>query len=205
MPLQRSAVAVVIVGLALAATAGAAPASCAPAAAKTLRASGAARIYSKGSVLYGCLGARRTRLGTLRGTVPFPAARIVLYALSGGYAGTDTVQMGVDTFGSTVSLVDLRTGATLATAPATTPERRAESFITVTSMAVNATGTLAWVGRRSAIGVSSPTYELHALTAGHNVVVSVGTIPLVALRLGEKRLSWREGSGGPDESVPLPL
>lgn len=205
MPLQLSALAVVIVPLALAATAGAAPASCVPAAAKTLRASGAARIYSEGSVLYGCLGARRTRLGTLRGTVPFPATRIARYTLSSRYAGIDTVQMGVDTFSSTVSLVDLRTGARIATAPATTPEPRPESFITVTSMAVNATGTLAWIGERSAIGVSSPTYELHALTAGRNVVVSAGTIPLVALRLEAKKLSWREGSGGPHESVPLPL
>ena len=196
--------AVVIAPLALAASAGAAPVSCVPAAAKTLRSSGAAHVYSEGSVLYGCLGARRTRLGTLRGTVPFPATRITLYTLSDGYAATDTVQMGVDTFSSTVALVDLRTGATLATAPGTTPERRAESFITVTSMAVNDTGTLAWIGRRSAIGVLQPTYELHALTAGHNVVVSSGTIPLVALRLGEKKLSWREGSGGPAESLPLP-
>jgi len=194
----------VIVPLVLATGAGGASASCVPAAAKTLRASGAARIYSQRSVLHGCLGTRRTRLGPLRGTVPFPATRVTLYALSNRYAGIDTVQMGVDTFSSEVALVDLRTGAKVATAPATTPERRAESFIMVTSMAVNDTGTLAWIGRRSAIGVPQPTYELHALTAGHNVVVSAGTIPLVALRLDEKKLSWREGSGGPGESVPLP-
>jgi hypothetical protein len=186
--------AVVIVPLALAASAGAAPASCVPAAAKPLRSSGAAHIYSQGTVLYGCLGARRTRLGTLRGTVPFPATRIALYALSGGYAGIDTVQMGVDTFSSTVALVDLRTGATVATAPGTTPERRAESFITVTSIAVNDTGTLAWIGRRSAIGVPQPTYEVHALNAARRrLLASSATIAATSLRLRGDTISWRDG------------
>lgn len=202
MQLQRSAVAVVIVGLALAGTAGASPASCAPAAAKTLRASGAARIYSEGSVLYGCLGPRRTRLGTLRGTVPFPATRIVLYALSSGYAGIDTVQMGVDTFASTVSLVDLRTGATLATAPATTPERRAESFVSVTAMVLDAKGTLAWIGRRSAIGVPHPTYEIHALNAARNrLLASAEDISPTSLRLHGETLSWQ--AGGHSRSATL--
>lgn len=183
-----------IVPLAFAASAAAAPASCVPAAAKLLRSAGTAHIYSQGGVLYGCLGARRTRLGTLRGTVPFPARRVALYALSGGYAGIDTVQMGVDTFNSTVALVDLRTGATVATAPGTTPERRAESFITVPSIAVNDTGTLAWVGRRSAIGVPQPTYEVHALNAARRrLLASSATIAAGSLRLSGDTISWRDG------------
>jgi hypothetical protein len=186
--------AVVTVPLALAATAGAAPASCVPAAAKTLRASGAARIYSEGSVLYGCLGARSTRLGILRGTVPFPATRVTLYTLSSAYAGIDTAQMGVDTFSSTVSLINLRTGATLATAPGTAPERRAESFITVTAMVVDAKGTLAWIGERSAIGVPHPTYEVHTLNAARNrLLAASATIASTSLRLHGERISWRDG------------
>jgi hypothetical protein len=174
--------AVVTVPLALAATAGAAPASCVPAAAKTLRASGAARIYSEGSVLYGCLGARSTRLGILRGTVPFPATRVTLYTLSSAYAGIDTAQMGVDTFSSTVSLINLRTGATLATAPGTAPERRAESFITVTAMVVDA------------IGVPHPTYEVHTLNAARNrLLAASATIASTSLRLHGERISWRDG------------
>jgi len=195
MPVQPSALAVVLVPLALAATAGAAPASCVPVAATTLRASGAARLYSEGSVLYGCLGARRTRLGALRGTVAFPATRIARYALSSsGYAGIDTAQMGVDTFNSTVLLVDLRTGATLASAPGTTPERRAEFFITVTAMVVDRKGTLAWIGERSAIGVPHPTYEVHTLNAARNrLLASSATIASRSLRLHGETISWREG------------
>lgn len=191
---QRSALAVVVVPLALAATAGASGASCVPAAGKTLRSSGAARIYSVGSGLYGCLGARRTRLGPLRGTVPFPATRITLYTLSSGYAGTDRLQMGVDTLNSTVSLVNLHTGATVGTAPGTTPERRAESFITVTAMVVDAKGTLAWIGERSAIGVPAPTYEVHALNAARDrLLASSATIVATSLRLHGETFSWRQG------------
>jgi hypothetical protein len=194
MHLQSSALAVVIVTLALATGAGATSASCVPAAAKTLRSSGAARIYSEGSVLYGCLGTRQTRLGALRGTVPFPATRVALYALSNGYAGIDRVEMGVDTFNSTVSLVSLHTGATVATAPGTTPERRPESFITVTAMVVDAKGTLAWIGERSAIGVPAPAYEVHALNAAHDrLLASSPTIAATSLRLHGETISWSEG------------
>jgi hypothetical protein len=194
MHTQRSALAVVLVPLALAATAGATSASCVPAAAKTLRSSGAARIYSEGSILYGCLGTRRTRLGPLRGTVPFPATRVALYALSSRYAGIDRVQMGVDTFKSAVLLVDLRTGNSVATAPGTTPEPRPESFITVTAMVVDAKGTLAWIGQRSAIGVPAPTHEVHALNAARDrLLASSATIAVKSLRLRGETISWREG------------
>jgi hypothetical protein len=201
MHLQRSALAVVLAPLAvvlaplaLAGAAGGTQASCVPAAATTLRSAGAARIYSEGSVLYGCLGARQTRLGPLRGTLPSPATRIVLYALSSGYAGVDTLDMGTDTASSTVSLVSLRTGATIAAAPATTPELRAESFATVTSMAVNATGTLAWIGERGAIGVTTPTFEVHALNAARSrLLASSATIAPKSIGLRGRKLSWRDG------------
>jgi hypothetical protein len=179
------------VTLALASGAVAAPTSCAPTAAKTLRSSGPARIYSEGTQLYGCLGARRTHLGPLRGSVPFPATRIARYALSGRYAAVDKVDMGVDTFSSIVALIDLRTGATIATAPATTPEQRPESFITVTAMVVDPNGTLAWIGERSAIGVPAPTFEVHALTRSRNrLVASAANIAPKSLRLHGDTLTW---------------
>jgi len=95
-----------------------------------------------------------------------------------------------------VALVDLRTGATVATAPGTTPERRAESFITVTSIAVSDTGTLAWIGRRSAIGVPQPTYEVHALNAARRrLLASSATVAAKSLRLHGDTISWRDGGG----------
>ena len=188
--------------LALAIGARAAPASCAPSATKTLLKAGPARLYSQGTQLYGCLGSRRTRLGALRGTVPFPAKRVALYVLSSRFAGTDTANMGVDTFSSTVALFDLRSGARIATAAATTPERRAESFLTVASMVVDANGTLAWIGQRSAIGVPTPTLEVHALNAAGNRLLASGAhISPKSLRLHGETLTWQ--AGGHTKSTTL--
>jgi hypothetical protein len=199
---QRIAAAVVLAPLALAAGAGAAPASCVPGGAKTLVAAGSARLYSQGSQLYGCLGTRRTRLGALRGTVPFPATRIALYALGSRYAGIDKTVMGVDTFNSTVTLIDLRTGVVTATAAATTPPRRPQSFITVASMVVDSKGTLAWIGQRSAIGLPAPTFEVHALTASHNrLLASAANIAPKSLQLHGETLTWH--AGGQTKSAQL--
>jgi hypothetical protein len=191
---QRIAVVAALAPLALASTACGSPASCVPAKAKTLRASGAARIFSQGYTLYGCLGARTTRLGSLRGTVPFPARRITLYALSPRYAALDDVDMGVDTFASTVTLIDLRSGRTIATSPATTPERAPESFVTVTAIRVGATGTLAWIGERTAIGMPQQIFEVHALAAGKNRLLASATdVAPKSLRLRENIVSWQAG------------
>ncbi len=195
MPSHRIAAALALAPLAFAASAAAGAPSCVPPSLQSLRASGAARIYSRGDQLFACLGSRRTPLGPLRGTVPFPARRIARYALSPRFAATDAVEMGVDTFASTVALIDLRTGRTLFSAPATTPERAAESFVTVAAIAVNATGVMAWIGERSAVDVRQPTYELHVHGGmfGGDGVVSSGTIPLSGLRVDRRRLSWQEG------------
>jgi hypothetical protein len=199
---QRIAAAIVLAPLALAIGARAAPASCVPTAAKTLLKSGSARLYSQGTQLYGCLGSRRTRLGALRGTVPFPATRIALYTLSSRFAGIDSADMGVDTFSSTVALFDLRSGARIATAAATTPERRAESFLTVASMVVDVKGTLAWIGQRSAIGVTTPTFEVHALNAsGNRLLASGAQIAPKSLRLHGETLTWQ--AGGQTRSATL--
>jgi hypothetical protein len=192
-----------LAGLALAAPAAAATRACAPAGAIVLRASGAVRIYSQGTALYGCLGARRTRLGSLRGTLPAPAARVDRYVLAGHYAGVDTVQMGVDTFASTVALVDLRSGATLARTPAAAPLPRPESFVTVTQMAVNRNGVLAWVSRAGAVSIPQPTYQLHVLEHGRDYVDSDGTLPIVGLRLTASIVGWRDDHAGPVHQLPL--
>ena len=146
----------------------------------------------QGTSLYGCLRSRRTKLGALKGTTLAPGMRIDLSALSsGGYAAVDRADMGVDTFASTVALIDLHTGATVATAPATTPENRAESFVTVASMVLDAHGTVAWIGQRSAIGVSTPTLEVHTLNAtAARLIASSTTIAPKSLKLHGETLTW---------------
>ena len=193
MQRARMAAVVAIGSLAVAAaTAGAAPTGCVPSGSRPLRASGPARIYSRGARLYGCVGSRRTLLGSLRGSAPFPARRVtLLFALSSRYAATDTVDMGVDTLSSSVTLVDLRTGATVATAPATTPANRPESFLTVTAIAVNANGVAAWIGKRSAIGQPKPVCEVHALVGAKDRLLASGTTKVAALHLQGNKLSWQ--------------
>jgi hypothetical protein len=176
---------------------------CAPVGAKVLRASGAARLYSVGATLYGCLGSRRTRLGALTGTPAAPAARVMRNLLAGRFAAIDTAEMGVDTFASTVSLVDLRSGATVGSEPAAAPPPRAEFFITVTQMALNRNGVLAWVARTGAVGLPQPSYELHLLEHGRDDTVASGTIPIVALSLNTASVSWSEDHAGPRDSLPL--
>jgi hypothetical protein len=154
-----------------------------------------ARLYSSNGSLYGCDGSRRTRLGALRATPLRPATRVALYALAGRYAAIERTQLGVDNLDATVSVYDLASGRRLASAPGTTPEDRAESFITVSAIAVNANGVLAWIGRRSAVGVVQPTYELHVLEAGTNKVLATSTAKLAGLRLGTKALSWTDAGG----------
>ena len=192
MRLARIAAPVVFGSLALAtAVAGAAPAGCVPSGSRPLRASGPARIYSRSGKLYGCIGSRQTLLGSLRGTTPFPARRVTLYALSSRYAATDTVDMGVDTLASSVTLYDLQTGATIATAPATTPANRPESFLTVAAIAVNANGDAAWICERAGIGQPKPVYEVHALVGAHRLLLGSGTAKPAGLRLQGHRLTWR--------------
>ena len=154
-----------------------------------------ARLYSSRGVLYGCAGSRRTRLGALSGTHLAPAARIALYALAGRYAAIDRAQMGVDTFAATVSVYDLSSGARVGSAPGTTPEDRAESFVTVSALAVNRNGVLAWIGRRSAVGVTQPTYELHVLSHGIDTLEAANTVKLAGLRLTVATVSWTDAGG----------
>jgi hypothetical protein len=187
------------VALALAIFAPAASAAapgCAPAGAKILRSSALARVYSVGTTLYGCTGAYTTKLGALKGTVLTPATRITRYLLAGRYVAFDTVQMGVDTFSSTVTLIDLENGVR-ADSPATPPLPRPESFKTVTEMALSADGIVAWIGRTSAIGLPKPYYYVRAITASSSFGVNVPGSTPTDLRLVGHQLSWRQSPGGP--------
>jgi hypothetical protein len=103
--------------------------------------------------------------------------------------------MGVDTLASTLGLVSLRTGATIASAPATTPERAAESFSTATKLVVSADGTLAWIGRRSAIGALTPVYEVHSLSGARgDRLLQSSTLEPRSLTIRGNTLTWSTGS-----------
>jgi hypothetical protein len=179
----------------LGAVAPAAATGCTPAGASVLENSGAAQLYSSGGDLYGCAGARTTRLGVLSVGGHFAQTRVAHYALAGHYAGIDLADMGIDTFSSQVSVYDLDSGRRTATAPATSPENRAESFITVSSLVIDPAGTLAWVGRRSAVGAFTPIYEVRTLGASRDRLLDTSTrIEASSLALRGHALSWLDGT-----------
>lgn len=186
----------------LAPAASAATPGCAPAGAKLLRASALARVYSVGTALYGCAGARTTKLGALAGTSAAPATRITRYLLAGRYVAFDTVEMGVDTFSSTVTLIDLANGVR-ADSPAAPPLPRPESFRTVTQMALDADGIVAWIGRASAIGLPKPDYYVRALSASSSFATHITASRPTDLRLSGHQLSWRDGQNGPRTTTTI--
>src|ERR1700726_4464434 len=77
---------VVLAVVALAPGARAAPATCPPSGARTVAVNGAAYLYTQSGSLYGCLGARATRLGAAPAVRLPGAARVALYALGPRYA-----------------------------------------------------------------------------------------------------------------------
>ena len=168
---------------------------CLPRAAKVLARSGDASLFSSGGHLYGCLGARTTRLGPLAARGRLAPTRVAQYALAGSYAGIDLAAMGIDTFDSKLVVIDLATGRRTASAPATSPENRAESFITANSLVIDQSGTIAWVGRRSAVGAFTPTYEIRTLGAhGGRLLDSGAHIRAASLVLSGHDLSWTDGT-----------
>jgi hypothetical protein len=171
-----------------------APSGCVPAGARTVAAAGRARLYVEGSELFGCLGSARTLLGGAPGARRVGATRVARFALASPYAGIATLLMGVDTLASSVSIVDLRTRATVASTPATTLERLPESFVDVSAIAIDDRGTAAWIGSRSAIGAPTPIYEVHTLTSAgaERLLASSAAIAPDSLRLRGATLSWRQ-------------
>ncbi len=117
-----------LASLALAGGAGAAGAGCAPAGSKVLASSPSAQLYSAAGNVYGCVGSRRRPSGGGARAEPHDV-RVEREVLAGRYAGVDLAQMGVDTFQSSVRVVDLASGATVASAPAAAPELRGPKFI----------------------------------------------------------------------------
>jgi len=187
-------VALVAGAVSLIATAGS-TGGCLPRAATVVANSGAARLYSSNGQLYGCLGTRATRLGPLGVRKRFQPTRVAHYVLAGRYAGIDVAAMGVDTFDSTLVVIDLASGRRTASAPATSPENRAESFITASSLVIDTRGTLAWIGARSAVGAFTPTYEVRALGAHGDELLDAGAhIKTGSLALAAGQLSWTDGT-----------
>jgi hypothetical protein len=190
--------------LAMAGAGASAAGGCAlPRAAVALARSGGGVLYSRGGALYGCDGGRTTKLGILENSRALGGTHIALHVLDGRYAGIDLRANGIDTLGSTVRVVDLASGRTVASASATSPENRAESFISVASqLVIDAHGTLAWIGSRSAVGAFRPVFEVRTLGSGGERLLDSGPrIRPKTLALHGRVLTWSDDGRGREATL----
>jgi hypothetical protein len=195
------AVAAVAVALAGGAGAAAGQRSCGPASAQTLADNGIARIYTAATQrrpapaparVYGCVSGS-TKVVSLGGG----NHQYVEHATLGGhFAGYALRSMGVDNGSTRVRVTDLRSGRMIDDTAATSPFPRPESFTAVTALVLNTRGHVAWVGSKSAVGASRPTYEVRKIDSPAEALLDAGPdIGPRSLRLRGTQLSWSHGRG----------
>jgi hypothetical protein len=169
---------------------------CGPRAAKTLRASRAARVYALRGQVYGCAfgHGRSYLLGA--STRSIREERVGPLALAGVVAGYGLRSYGVDTVSSAVIVRDLTSGRQLRALPANT-KVGPESIQTVNQIVLGRDGAVAWIAETmSIIGRGSAQFEVQRADArGHSVLDSGRSIQSHSLRLRGSTLTWRDAGG----------
>jgi hypothetical protein len=177
---------------------------CGPAGAKTLAADGRVRVYVLHEAVYGCSVAlgRSFHLGHSTRSIREP--RVGPVAVAGDLAAHGMQRFGVDTVQASVVVRRLTDGKVLEELPATRTVG-AESFQSIGSVVVRASGAVAWIGSQtSIIGGRRGVTEVHADGAGGNRVLDAAStrparpagaiIEPASLRLHGTRLTWVLGT-----------
>jgi hypothetical protein len=166
---------------------------CGPASGKTIAANGRVRVYALHQVVYGCSLARGRSFRLGHASRALSESRVGPVAVAGDLAAYGLQSFGVDTVSTSVVVRRLTDGIQL-------KDRRAtravgpEAFQSVGSVAVLATGAVAWIGsEHSIVGHQSAT-EVHAAGSGGDHVLDSGpNIDPASLRLHGSQLSWVDG------------
>jgi hypothetical protein len=173
-----------------------AAARCGPAGARTLAASGLARVYSLRGSVYGCSvkGRKSYRLGHASRSIR--EGRVGPVAVAGEDAAYGLTQYGVDTVSAGVIVRRLRDGKQLRGLAATSKALGPESFASVDSIVVNRTGAVAWIAQGGSVisGHPSDVEVDRADARGHSVLDSGAGIGGRSLRLRDSTISWRDGA-----------
>jgi hypothetical protein len=182
--------------LACAASGSSATAHCGPFDAKTLAASGVARVYVIGKVVYGCSmrGSGAFRLG--RRGICVGAARVDPVIVVGELAVYGLTRCGVDTGSTQVVVRRLTGGKVLRSEPATSPAG-VESYQAVGALVAKADGAVAWIGTgQSIVGHGTVKIEVRAAnrSAPVRVLDSGSGVRPHSLQLRGSQLSWRDGT-----------
>lgn len=195
MALVAAAVALASCGSSAANSSSTAAAACGPAGARTLAASGVARVYVAGKTAYGCSihGSKPYRLGQ-RATC-LGAPRVDPVQVSGELAAYGLEQCGVDTGSTQVVLRRLTDGRRLRSAPATTSPG-VESYQSVGSLVLKSDGAVAWIGDGSSIVRHAHKIEVYKADSHGSVrLIDAGAaVAPGSLRLRGSKLTWMHGS-----------
>jgi hypothetical protein len=151
-------------------------------------------VYSLNNLVYGCAvqNGRAFRLGHANRSIA--ESRVAPVAVAGKVAAYGLTSFGVDTVSATVEVRRLTDGAVLQDLPATNVAR-AESFQSVGSVVVKASGAVAWIGSVSSIiSHGRAVVQVRAVDAGgQRTLDSSPGIDTGSLKLRGSTLSWRDG------------
>ena len=198
MPARRSILVLVVLaacGLLAANSPGSAAAGtrCGPASAKTLAGDSRVRVYVLHQVVYGCSVARGRSFRLGRAARALSESRVGPVAVAGDLAAYGLQSFGVDTTRTLVVVRRLTDGTQVKELSATRAVGP-EAFQSIGSVAVNASGAVAWIGsEHSIVGHSSATEVLIDGAGGERVLDSGPNIDPASLRLHGSRLSWVDG------------
>jgi hypothetical protein len=170
------------------------PAHCGPGSARTLASSAVARVYVRGSAVYGCtVGAQRQyQLGEVSACLVAP--RLEAVAVAGQFAAYGVAKCGVDTSSAEVLVRRLSDGRTVLDGAAIANVPGPESFQSVRSIVVRADGAVAWISGVGSLLVHRAATEVHRADARGQVLLDSGaTIALGSLRLHGSTISWNHG------------
>jgi hypothetical protein len=172
-------------------TAGAA--RCGPASAKTLAADGRVRVYSLRQDVYGCSAARGRSFRLGHASRALAQSRVGPVAVAGDLAAYGLQSFGVDTVSASVVVRRLTDGTVVKDLRATRAVS-AEASESIGSVAVLASGTVAWIGSEHSIVGHRSAIEVHSAGAGGDQILDSGpNIDPASLRLHGSRLTWVDG------------
>jgi hypothetical protein len=188
--------------------------NCLPRGAHTLAKDSSARVFSVHASQRGFPGlSRRVYACLFRRGIPVLLGKpsplgfrgVGPVALAGTTVAYADTTGGIDFFNTVVLELDLRTGRTRFSLPATTSTGTVESFYFVQALVLTPRGSAAWVGSKSSIVNQTGTiYEVHrALASGATSLLDQGPrVDPASLRLSRGTVSWIDG--GSPMSAPLP-
>lgn len=166
---------------------------CGPAAAHTLAVSSGARVYSRAGSVYGCAPRRRSiMLGSA--TICNGVGRAGPAAAAGVLAAYALERCGVDTGSTTVIVRRLSDGKEIRQQQAWTLAVGPESYVSVGSVAVNRSASIAWIASEDSIVSHVHGVEVAERTGRSVRMLDSGSgIAVGSLRLRGRTLTWRDG------------